>query len=417
MASAIEKNNNISAISLSLLIIALSPIISIILPWDFGTAHNLYQQMMSNNSLAIPIAMFALIFIALKDELSDSFGKMKISKIDKILLFLFSLILIYSFLFVSVNRLSALISGYAIAVQFLFFCIFYTSIKKIETIQLERFWILLGFSIIIYAGLWAIDYMIVPPNEKDWVVRIPGVTNIRWAGFFWVAIFASGMVFVKYDGAKRFIPAIIFGAFGLTMLVWTGTRGGLLAIAFGMVASFILMKQYRKFLFIYCLGASIIALSLSAVLPIPNPQYGLQRIETKIAASDNIEKVGSGRTLLWKETLNIAAEAPIMGHGIDQFQFMGPTRTRGFKGPHSFPLQILFSVGLLGTILLLYAVTKIVIHHRLIIEKPHHLPALFFASAGCIYLIYDNFLYYPFPVTIFIMSLIMIFSQKQVAKA
>ncbi len=412
MASAKYKKKKISAISLSLFVIGLSPIISILLPWDFGTAHNLYQQMMTNNSLAIPITMFAIIFFSLKDELSDSFGKIRVSKIDKILLSLFFLILIYSFLFVSINRLSALINGYALAVQLLFFFIFYQISKKIESELLERFWMLLGLSIMIYAGLWAIDYIITPPSEKDWVERIPGVTNIRWAGFFWVAIFASGLIFAKNSGVKRFTPALIFGAFGLTMLMWTGTRGGLLAVAFGMFISFILVKQYRKFLLAYFLGATIISLLLSALLPIPNPQYGLQRIETKIASSENIEKVGSGRTILWRETLNIIAQEPIAGHGIDQFQFMGPSRTIGFKGPHSFPLQILFSIGLLGTIILLYGATKFLIHYKLNIEKPYQLPALFFASSGFIYMIYDNFLYYPFPVTLFAMSLIMIFSKR-----
>jgi O-antigen ligase len=49
------------------------------------------------------------------------------------------------------------------------------------------------------------------------------------------------------------------------------------------------------------------------------------------------------------------ARRPLTGWGIDQFKISGPLITLGLKQPHNIFLQILFSVGLIGTILALIA--------------------------------------------------------------
>lgn len=415
MEGILTLYKNTSPYYIVLMLAALSPVFSVILPWDFGEIHNDYQKLMTNNSLAIIAVTIFSVFFILRTPLQASFAAQNMSTADKILGIIFCALLGYSFVFVSVNRLSALINGYAIVVQCLLFFILYHHGKQIESKYWQRFWVVLGFSVIGYSLLWAADYTIYPPGNEDWISRIPGVTNVRWTGFYWLAIVSAGFVFVGNNRAKSNILSLIFGGFGLTMLFWTGTRGGLIAIIAGLLISLILVRNYRKFILGYLIGSLALAVSINTLLPIPHPQYGIERIFGKISNYEDSDKLGSGRITLWTESLKLIAERPVAGHGIDQFQFMGPKLTRGFKGPHSFPIQILFSIGLLGSLLLLYAIGRFWFSHRLNLTQPHQLSSLFFASSGCAYLVYDNFLYYPFPITIFGLSLLMIFTHRQMS--
>ena len=394
-------------------LLALLPIASVIIPWDFGPLENQYRQLMAGHSLS-PIVIELLIFIAFfkNEHLVSDFVRHS-NWIDKIVGTVFLSAMLYSFLFVSHSQLLFIFGFLAVLIHLLFSLSLFDNMKQVDRHTQEYFWIILGVSVIGYTALWAVDFLVHPPTERDWIDRVPGVTNVRWAGFFWLSIFSAGLALARPSSLKRLFPALIFGAFGLTMTLWTGTRGSLIAIAFGTICAIVLSVGYRKFIIKYCLASAIIAIAINVYAPVPHNQYGMDRIISRLQPNDVATRGGSGRTELWKQTAQLARAHPLVGHGIDQFQKMGPEKTLGFKGPHSFPLQLLFSVGLVGLFTLLYGIWRFLGMFRLQVDKPHEIAALTFFSGGCLYSLYDNFAYYPYSIAIFTVSVFMVFKPRR----
>ena len=393
-------------------LMALSPVAAVLIPWDFGPLDNDYRQLMAGHSLSI-IVIELLIFIALfkNENLISDFVK-QTNWPDKIVGTVFLSAALYSMLFVSVSKLLFVLGTLVLLIHFLFTISFFKNMDQVDRHTQQYFWVFLGTSVIIYTALWAMDFLIFPPIESDWIERVPGVTNVRWTGFFWLSSFAAGLALARSSGLKHFLPAVLFGAFGLTMTLWTGTRGSLVAMAFGALCAVILSAKYRKFIIKYCLASAVVAIVINIYAPVPHKQYGMDRILSRIQPSEVIDRGGSGRTALWKWTAKLAQNHPFVGHGIDQFQKMGPKQSLGFKGPHSFPLQMLFSVGVLGILTFLYGTWRFVGLYRLEVRSPHQVAAVTFFSGGCIYTVYDNFGYYPYPVAIFTLSVFMLFKSR-----
>lgn len=393
-------------------LLALLPITAVFIPWDFGPVENQYRQLMAGHSLST-IMIELLIFIALfrNENLLTDFAK-NASRNDKIVGAIFFAAILYSFFFVSFSKMLFALGFLVLLIHLLFSISLFKNMKYVDGQTQQYFWVFLGVSVIGYTALWALDFLIYPPTQKDWIDRVPGVTNVRWAGFFWLSIFSAGFALAKGSGRNYFFLAILFGVFGLTMTLWTGTRGSLLAIAFGALCAVILSPAYRKFIVGYCLISAVGAIILNVYAPVPHELYGMDRIISRMDSNEIIERGGSGRTVLWKRTAVLAGNHPFVGHGMDQFQKMGPKETIGFKGPHGLPLQLLFSVGIIGILTFIYGIWRFLKIFRLEVHSPPQLAAIVFFSGGCLYSLYDNFAYYPYSVAIFTISVFMVFKRR-----
>ena len=394
-------------------ILAFLPIAVVLIPWDFGPSEDQYRQLMAGHSLST-IVIELLIFITLfkNENLVSDFLK-RCSRMDRIVGMIFLLTISYSFLFVSASKILFILGFLALFIHLLFSVSLFKNMRGVDQQTQQLFWLVLGMSVIGYTGLWAADFLQFRPSERDWIDRVPGVTNIRWAGFFWLSIFAAGFASINVSGLKYFLRAGFFGAFGLTMTLWTGTRGSLLAIAFGTFCAIILSPVYRKRIVKYSLMSLAWAILINTILPVPHQQYGMDRIFSKSRIDQAANRVGSGRTELWTNTLEIVKNHPFVGHGVDQYQKMGPKETLGFKGPHSLLLQILFSVGLIGALTFIYCTWRFLRIFRLDIKFPHQLAALVFFTGGCLYSVYDNFAYYPYSIAISTIAIFMLFKPRE----
>ncbi|MEO9601236.1 O-antigen ligase family protein [Parasphingorhabdus sp.] len=393
-------------------LLAILPIAAVLIPWDFGLWENQYRQLMAGHSLPT-ILIELLIFIAFfkNEDLVSDFIK-QANRMDKIVGTVFLSAIIYSFLFVSASKMLLILGSLALLIHLLFSVSLFKNMKYVGEHRLQCFWIFLGVSVIGYTALWAIDFLMFPPAEIDWVERVPGVTNVRWTGFFWLSIFAAGLALARVSGAKYFFLAVIFGSFGLMMTLWTGTRGSFIAIVCGALGAVILSPAYRKFIVKYCLASAVIAIVINIYAPVPHQQYGMERVIFRLQPEEVVNRGGTGRIELWKETARLAQIQLFVGYGIDQFQKMGPAKTLGFKGPHSFPLQLFFSAGLIGLLTLFYGIWRFLGAYRLEVQKPYQVAAVTFFSGGCVYLLYDNFAYYPYSIAIFTLSIFMLFKQR-----
>ncbi|MEW4467872.1 O-antigen ligase family protein [Parasphingorhabdus sp. JC815] len=412
------KSDNDLSVSRGLAVfglMALTPILAVFLPWDFGPIESDYRKLIAGNSLAVILVELFVFIVLLKNEnlISDFVKKLDLN--DKIVGSVFILASTYSLFYVSSVKSLFILGFLAILIHVLFTISLFKNAKYVAERTQNYFWIILGVSVVVYTALWAIDFLIFPPTTEDWIDRVPGVTNIRWAGFFWLSVFAAGFALIKTPGAKSFALALFFGAFGLTMTLWTGTRGSLVAIIFGAICSIIFAPTYRKSIVKYCIASAAVAILINIYASVPHVQYGIDRIISRGQPAEMIERGGSGRTTLWKHTAEISLNHPVVGHGIDQFQKMGPKETLGFKGPHSFLLQLLFSVGVVGILSILYGTSRFLQSYRLEVHRPHQLAAFVFFSGGCLYAVYDNFGYYPYPIAIFTLSVFMLFKPRDEA--
>lgn len=393
-------------------LLALLPIAAVFIPWDFGPIENRYRQLMAGHSLATPMIEILIFITFFKNEnLVSNFVK-RTNRNDKIVAAVFLSAILYSFFFVSISKMLFILGLLVLLIHSLFSVSLFNNMKYADQRILRYFWIVLGVSVIFYTALWALDFLIYPPTERDWIDRVPAVTNVRWTGFFWLSIFAAGLALARASGMKYFLPAASFGAFGLVMTLWTGTRGSLIAIGFGAICAIMLSPAYRKFTIKYCLVSAVIAVGINIYAPVPHKLYGMDRIVYRLQPDEVINHGGSGRTGLWKNTVEIALNHPSAGHGIDQFQKMGPKETLGFKGPHSLPLQLLFSVGIIGVLTFIYVIFRFLTIFRLEVKSPHQLAALVFLAGGSLYSLYDNFGYYPYSIAILTISIFMLFKPR-----
>ncbi len=396
-----------------LLLLALAPILAIIIPWDFGTENTTYRVVMAGYSLTVPIIQLIIYFRLCSREQNPFLQLGALPKTDQIAMALLLVTVLYSTLFVSIFKFAAVVGALVFYAQIAFTLLLFQTMGRIDQTVWENFWKLLGLSTFAYAALWAVDYYFYPPSYTDWIQRVPGVTNVRWTGFFWLAAFAAGLVFVRKAGPKAILPAWIYGIFGLTMTIWTGSRGALLAIICAAVGALVFGKLFRKPVLIYCIVTFVVAIGVNTLLPVPNQQYGLDRILNKTIPERMVTRPDTGRIELWQSTAKLSGNQPLFGHGIDQFQRMGPEKTLGYKGPHSWPMQMLFSMGLVGILVFVYGIARFVMKFEFRVEKPHELAAVTFVSGGLAYMLYDNFLYYSFPIAVFTVSILMLSRSRQ----
>lgn len=407
---AIAEDSPAKFTNIAYILLALSPIFVILLPWDFGPEYSIYRAVIAGHSLTVPIIELVLILFLMRNDSSVIPAMKSLSLPDKSVLLVLVAAVIYTTAFVAEFRFGA-VAGILFFFIHAIVCVdIAMHIGSVNKSILERFWIVLGLATFGYAALWAIGYAVFPPSATDWIQRVPGVTNVRWTGFFWLGIFAAGFVFARSSRSSPNISAITFGSFGLGMVLWTGSRGALLACLIAAIITPIIAAQYRKFAIKYVLLATTIAVGVNIFLPIPNTQYGIERIYSR---STGTGETSSGRLELWQSTAEKVSKKPMLGYGIDQFQVSGPEKTLGFKGAHSGPLQILFSIGIIGALALLYGVIRFLYLYRIKVQQPHQLAALAFFGGGSTYLLYDNFIYYTFPIAIFSISILMVFERRK----
>jgi hypothetical protein len=181
-------------------------------------------------------------------------------------------------------------------------------------------------------------------TPKEWTYSVPGFMNIRVVGQMCTlgALVALPMAVLK---RSYFWLAILFAS--LTIIFWTGSRGGIVAIFFGILAVLIthrgiINKQRLPFVLLTCL-AGFLAAASSLVMPRFTSSFHLlsRLIKTGELAAEGKDPT-SNRLTLWSETLEKAVESPFLGNGLLRSIPEGLSHVNA----HNFALDILFGYGL-----------------------------------------------------------------------
>lgn len=408
---SISGFNHISYLRLNpiLVLIGLTPILMVILPWDFGPDMNLYRWFVRRYSLSVSIVETLVVLLAMLRGFSPFRSIGALPLLSKLGLLLAGLSALLIAAFVAVEPIGAMLSLFQIFMH-LMLVLAIVHLFENRGIIRNHIWTAIGIGVVGYCIIWGIAIAAYPPVDNDWIVLVPGVTNVRWVGFFALSSYCAGISFlpaeVDKEGSRfRLFLALFFSTVGMAIGFWTGTRGAVIAIIAATIASSLFLAEARRKILLLALSATFVASLVSSVLPVVHPGYGLARIIGSSISNSNMEDLSSGRTILWFETIKKINKRPIAGWGLDQFVYVGPESSLGLRHPHQGILQLLFSTGLLGVLTTLMIALPFAKQFPRKLSLPHEWAAAAYFSGAIIYGLYDGFFYYPFPVMIFLISI------------
>lgn len=371
---------------------------------------NPYRGLMRGNSLPVTLVELLFLLLAMARGFSPTAAFASLPQLTKVGSLLFLAVTTSTTIAVAVSSLVAVLGMFKLFAHFMFGLAFAHQIANWTSRQRRYIWLAIGLGVVGYCILWGINIAFYNPVGDDWVWLVPTLTNIRWVGFFALAIFCAGIGSLPpacraRDNLQSLLFALFFSTGGLTIAFWTGSRGPILAIISAAILSS-LLGPARKQIIILSLSATFLALLFSVSLPVVHPAYGIDRIIGSSMPTNGMAGLSSRRTETWIATIKKIKQRPAIGWGIDQFRFAGSETELKFRHPHQGLLQLLFSTGCLGLLATLLIVMPFADRFPRKMPHPYQWGAIAYSSGAVIYGLYDGFFYYTYPMMIFLIAVV-----------
>lgn len=248
-------------------------------------------------------------------------------------------------------------------------------------------------------------------SENFTFLRMPFYRHVRHLNYD--LTIAAALVFILWPSLQYSLR--IFAGLALVIIgsltVWSGGRGGFLAIVF-----FVLLFSYSsKINFYHFVIIPIIALiaGMLAAYFLHNGGYiyspGLERSKV-FNIYENANVISSGRMEIWHSTLSLFSNdwiSIVFGHGPESFKTFKAMRLNpefgGLVQPHNFVAQWLLDFGILGSSSLFLGLGILVKRCLLSIHMeesagPHAAASALFVSLIA-YSLLDGLLYHAAPLT------------------
>jgi hypothetical protein len=412
MSTITKGHHAISFRKVDLALIGLTPAIMVLLAWDFGSEMSSYRGFMRGNSFPVTIVQLIYAMIAIRQGFSPVASLFQLPALTKFGLLLLHVIMFWTAVAVAPSGLIALFGIFAIYVHVLFWLACNHEAKRWSADDCRNIWRAIGLGIVAYALLWLINIIAYNPQGEDWMWLVPAVTNIRWIGFFALAGFCGGVGALvlterKLLAREHLVLPFLFMTLGCFLATWTGSRGSMLAIVIASAFS-IFVSRDRKTLAGIIMLAAIVAIAITATLPVVHPAYGLGRILGSATHSQDLNDLSSNRIEIWITTVERIMAHPWFGWGIDQYRLSWPEGEVGVRNPHQSVLQLLFATGAAGALALVMIVIPFISRIPTRYPEPGHWAAGAFFISGTIYGLYDGFFYYAYPTMIYLASVAML---------
>lgn len=390
-------------------LIGLAPVMMVLLPWDFGRDMSFYRGLTRGLSLTVIFLEFLFILWSLAHGFNLLKAFRNVPEWSKLGIALLLLVMSLGAIYSARTPILASIGILKIAIQFVFFLALRDQLKNGDGKQFQLIWFAIGAGLLGYWLIWLINIWVYNPQGDDWVVLVPGVTNVRSLGFFAMAGFFASIAITEtklldLPRVTTFTIGLVVAVAALVMMLWTGSRGGIIAISAGLLFILVFGKSTRSGIFRLASLSFLIAAPISMTLPAVNPNYGVERMVSSLTTASEGGDVSSGRLEMWKETVRKIKERPLIGWGVEQFAVSGPEKTLGFKQPHNVILQLLFSTGALGAIAVLLILTPVVTRMSVNGINPNDLAGWGYIVGAATYSLYDAAFYYTYPVMIFLFA-------------
>lgn len=395
---------------LAAILIGLLPAWMILLPLDMTRDPEGWQVFIRVKSFVVLLAQLMFVFLAMSTTFSPFRSISQLPHITKAAALLWLIVAGFVSLQSGKDYFSASIGLFKIIIAGLFLLALINLRIVFGLRFLTVLWTALGVGTVAYIALWTIYIFTVSPQGEEWVKRIPGVNNVRHTGHFAITGVIAGLfVFLASRNNPniwlRWIIPSVFAIAGFGLALWTGSRGPLLASLISMFVTILVAVQQRKIIAGFCVAAALAATAAVALLPVPHPIYGIAGATglADVSAQDAYS-ASSGRTMLWTDTVKQIRERPLLGWGVEQFGMSSRSEVGQFLHPHNFPLQIMFSGGLLSMLMLFLLVFPALRRSGWpSIDGPTA------AGVGCVvgmlvYSLYDGTLYFSYPITILLIG-------------
>jgi O-Antigen ligase len=408
-----EANNFVPA---GIIMLGLTPVIMVLLPWDFGSDMTSYRGFMRGNSLPVTIMECLFLTLAMARGFSPAAAMTSLPQLTKAGLILFLVAAIWTTIFVAKSSIIALLGMIKFFAHVMFGLAVVHQLKGWSIQQRRYIWPAIGWGGVGYCALWGVNIAFYNPVGEDWIWLVPTLTNIRWIGFFALATFCAGIGLLPPNsdhgiGRKHVFVALIFGTVGLSIAFWTGSRGAIVAILAAAIMSSLVLPVWRK-LALFTLSSAALALAVTASLPVVHPSYGIDRIIGDSTPSNGGADVSSGRVQIWLNTVDKIAQRPVAGWGVDQFRFSFSKGLPGYRHPHQGILQLLFSNGLLGLLATLMIAIPFISQISRKFSHSYQFAAVAYLFGALSYGLYDGFFYYTYPVMIMLVAAACIVAPK-----
>lgn len=404
--SALHKRAYLAAILIGLL-----PAWMILLPLDITSDPEGWQVFIRAKSLAVPLAQLMFVLLAMSITFSPIGSISQLPRITKTAILLWLIVAAIVSFQSGKDHLSAFIGLFKIIIAGLFLLALVNLRLTFGLRFLTVLWTALGVGTIVYSVLWTIHIFIVSPQGVEWMVRVPGVNNVRHTGHFTIASVTAGLfTFLAFRSNPKIlfrwmIPSM-FAIIGLGLALWTGSRGPLLASLITMGVTCCMAVRKRRVVAIFCLSSVLVATAVVALMPVPNKQiYGIAGATGwEDVSAQGAHDSSSGRTLLWTDTARQIRERPLFGWGVEQFGMSSRSSLGQFLHPHNFPLQLMFSGGLSSVLLLFLIVFPVVRRSGWPSIKGPNAAGVACVIGMSIYSLYDGALYFSYPIMIFLIA-------------
>lgn len=273
-------------------------------------------------------------------------------------------------------------------------------------------WIALAIGAFAYFGLFSVYVTVNNLNDAQWIMQFPGFNNIRHVAFLGLVAFGGGLACLlladrKPGASRRAIMMLPIGVAAMALVLWTGSRGPLLAISFAAICCLILFSESRRAILIYAMLCFGLGIAIASILPIPNPIYGiLQAFGIADVSAENLNRASSGRIEVWLYTIEEAMKRPFFGWGVNQYAHFLPDGRERLFHPHNYPVQLLFASGFVGAFLVIAAAGTLVWQRRGFIQGRAQKFNAIIAATLLLYSLYDGILYFSYPMMIFVLVFI-----------
>ena len=182
---------------------------------------------------------------------------------------------------------------------------------------------------------------------------VPYHSNIRHVAHHGMVAACAGLALFFMGGRFR-LAGYFLGATSIFGLVFLGQRGGLLGLGVFTFAAAFFLPNCRTKIIITALMTVLLSVGLAYSLDkfgIKNRFSGsiVERVETQ---GSEVFTSSSGRLAVWKSSIDLAFEHPLLGNGPDGFRTSKIGRSYfGISQSHNSILQVLVEFGLPGLML------------------------------------------------------------------
>ena len=222
--------------------------------------------------------------------------------------------------------------------------------QALRNTAISTLWAWMLGGVIAYAAGLAIFVALIPnPQTFEWMLFNFGVTNVRQLSFYaTVGCAIAYGLFLTTKHAQRMVSALLIAVVPMTIILWSGTRSGIIALFFGLLILQLTLRSTRSVSsFAFLPLAFVLAVPLSLIYRAPSPAMGFERMWSD-SARDGLDAKTSGRLELWKGALEKIPEKLFFGYGESQFRLVVKANQGTYNHPHNSIIQIIFQWGLVG---------------------------------------------------------------------